>query len=287
MTVCCLITATRSDTYAQCTLALDTLRVGFPTAEIDVHVNAISAEKDKELFLRISGIGAKLVATRSTEWHHADWIRAMMQRQDARPLVLVDPDCIFWENCEGFKFPGLIAGMFVPDHWNHWSGCAYRSRLHTSFLWINDPEALCERLKAAFPQGGGEYLPFDPFRPTTVFDFGRPTFYDTIAILCHALPKQEVNVFGPEHLNCYDHLNCASFYHQMMEKWDTEKQKAEFARIYSLAQTNPKELRGLWKSTMAYYDQQAAELVRRLGRSNWNGNTQTQAHTGTITSSNS
>lgn len=109
-----------------------------------------------------------------------------------------------------------------------------------------------------------------------LFDYGRPTFYDTLSILCHALPRSAMAVFGEEHLNCFDHINSASFFHQMQERWDNDAQRQEFARIHELAKTNPKELRGLWKTTLAYYQQQHVELLKRLQSSNWHGATQAE-----------
>lgn len=265
MTVCTLITANDPATYANCTLTLDTIRVGFPTAELVVWFNDGTAPDA----VRCKKLGARAFASNRVDnrIHHAKWIQTMLEMPPpghTGPLVVVDPDMMFWENCEGFTFPGSIAGAYVPDHWNHWSDCAYRSRLHTSFLWINDPKALL----AAIPRGSEPYLPFDPFHPVTTFDFGRATFYDTLAILCHALPKKEVCLFGEEHMNCYDHINSASFYKQMLVKFE-EPKRSEFARIHELARTNPKELRGLWRQTARYYAEQHIELIKRLPTTGW------------------
>jgi hypothetical protein len=265
VTVCTLITANDPATYANCTLTLDTIRVGFPTAKIDVLINS-RPFNFQETVRRAHEIGCRVISCRTDPEpiHHADWIRQRVLHASEAPTVIVDPDMIFWENCEGFTFPGSIAGAYVPDHWNHWSDCAYRSRLHTSFLWINDPKALL----AAIPRGSEPYLPFDPFHPVTTFDFGRATFYDTLAILCHALPKKEVCLFGEEHMNCYDHINSASFYKQMLVKFE-EPKRSEFARIHELARTNPKELRGLWRQTARYYAEQHIELIKRLPTTGW------------------
>lgn len=262
MTVATLITANSPDTYLQCTLTLDSLRVGFPTADISVTVNCspFAQKHREEIYLRCKAIDTHHQELLWPAIHHADWIRDVLARTTKAPVVIVDPDCIFWMNCEWFDFPGLLAGMYVPDHWNHWSRSAYRARLHTSFLWIKDPGDLNERIKSI--ENNHAYLPCNPLRPVLVYDYGRPTFYDTLAILCHALPKPEVNVFEETHLDCYDHLNCASFYHEMLERWETEEQRAEFARIHKLATDNPKELRGLWRKTQSYYNQMHDRLMR-------------------------
>jgi hypothetical protein len=281
MTVATLISATEFDTYEACTLSLDSLRVGFPTAAINVHCQPRCVHKitgNKDMLLRCQDIGAEWVYHHDGPIHHADWIHDMINLYPG-PLVIVDPDCIFWENCEGFKFDAAIAGMFVPDHWNHWSRSIYRSRLHTSFLWI-DPSRLRKCMDDLWSTShNGPYLPCDLFRPVMTYDYGRPTFYDTLAILCHALPTGDITIFNERHLNCYDHLNSASFYHEMMQRWDTDAQRAEFKRIHDLAKTDPKQLRGLWRKTLSYYAQQQAELVRRMPQSNWNGQAQAQVPT--------
>lgn len=280
MTVATLITANHPETYVQCSLSLDTLRTGFPTAIIEVYVNPDSV-RIPEIRQRCEAIGAIFRVLPLSSTHHAFWIKSIIRDMamavelglapQARPLAIVDPDCIFWRDCEQFVFPeAWLAGAFVPDHWNHWSQSAYRARLHTSFLWVPDPARLFRAAEELLPFAGGDYCPFDPYRPVMVYDYGRPTFYDTLAILCHALPRDKVAVFGEEHLNCYDHLNSASFFHEMQERWDNDEQRAEFARIHKLAETDPKELRGLWRKTVAYYQQQAGELVKRFGESNWN-----------------
>ena len=267
MTVATLISANHPDTYEQCTLSLNTLRVGFPTARIEVYCNPCGLDLQRDIMKRTVNSVCAEFNELDEPIHHADWIAERIEWCDDFPLVLVDPDMIFWEDCEGFKFDALIAGACVPDHWNHWSKCAYRARLHTSFLWINDPRALMN----AIPMQNHPYQPFDPFMPVMVYDYGRPTFYDTLAILCHALPREQVVCFEVKHLNCYDHINSASFFHEMQKRWDTDAQREEFARIHKLAVEDPAQLRGLWRKTKAYYDQQAAELVKRMGESTWHG----------------
>lgn len=265
MYVATLITAEHPDTYQNCTLSLDTLRVGFPTADIEVFFQPGCVNAD-DIYARCKKIGVEAVEL-PERVHHADWIKntIVLGSLGKEPTVIVDPDCIFWSNCEGFQFSGLVAGMYVPTHWNHWSQSTYAARIHTSFMWFPDPGAFLQAVFDLTPKLSAEYLPCDLYRPVMAFQNGDPIFYDTMALFCQAsVGKKPVDLFQMHHLDCYDHINCSSFYHQMLERFDDPRQKAGFAQVHELARTEPQKLRGLWKQTVAYYLAQEAELYRRL-----------------------
>jgi len=151
--------------------------------------------------------------------HHAKWIRLMTERTTGE-LVILDPDIIFYEDCEDFDFPTVLGGRFVPVIWNEFAGAISYERLHTSFLMIKDCKELRQRIITAYPQAVGEhgqYSPVDPFMPSVKFHQGYPMFWDTCSTLFHMVGG---SCFTVEHLKRYSHVNSSAFQEVMESRVD-------------------------------------------------------------------
>lgn len=246
-----LITVTDVSHYKQCTLILDTFRVGFPTEEIFVAENHFSYGAS-ETELRCRKLGFKYYKY-PTQKHHPDFIEDWVMADLDEPLVVLDPDIIFWSDCEWMVKTDdqfHLMGHITPAHWNHWAKMMYAARVHASFMIFPNVKRLQARLAELVDVA--EYRPFNPFRAFTVFDSQRPMFFDTCANLYHAVGAVG---FKEKHLNCYDHLNSASFYREMLELFASEPHlRAGFERVHELAVKNPQALKGLWKEVKHYYD---------------------------------
>lgn len=254
MTVTTLLTID-SHNYDVQTLALNSLRVGFPTAKIYVHLNIVNHPPDdlvRRTRSRVLDFGGEFNCY--PRIHHAEWIQKMVSKLEGR-LAIVDGDCIFWKNCENFELEQPLAGMYVPAMHNEFTNCTSFDRLHTSFLYVRDCRELCVKIQHAFKHASHPtYAPYDLFMPCVIYLQGEPIFFDTCSQLYQLIGGQP---FLPRELECYDHINSASFYDTMYERLENKK---AFKDLHELARTNPSKLRGLYKEIESYYRTQAAKI---------------------------
>lgn len=254
-----------------CTLAFDTLRVGFPNAEIQVTVNNNihgPSEVTGEVFRKIKDIGAlprwagNMVSGGMI--HHAEWIRRMVMDETecgGRPVVILDPDVIFWKSCEDWEFSDetMLAGYHVPRMWNDFAKCVSVSRIHTSFMWFKRLSALRALIQETYPyshSATGHYSPCDPFMPAVRFDNGKPLFWDSCSNLYQMLPLWAVKNFDESHKACFDHLNSASFYDVMTERMPNP---SGFKFAHDVLVHTPEKLKGIWSQVDEYYRAKAIE----------------------------
>jgi hypothetical protein len=268
-----LVTVPKPEHFDACTLCFDTLRIGFPTADIYVTVNASKCLDDPMIAriedkVRAAGCSFGL-APHDRPIHLAKWIEGEVERATG-PLVLLDADTIFWKSCEDWKFPEaiLLAGYYIPRMWNDFAKCVSMPRLHTSFLFMPDPPALRQRIKDCYPpasQEHGEYCPCDPFMPAVKFIGGRPYFWDSCANLYGMLMPNcgtaQARAFQPEHLACYDHLNSASFFEVMLDRLDGDKEAFAYLHYFMVKQPVQFNLRNLWPMVDRYYQAKAAQAA--------------------------
>lgn len=264
-TVHTLITVPKPEHYDSCTLALKTLRVGFPTADIKVHVNTHSpfipwAER---VINEVSELGFESQLTAKDgvfqQVHHAYWIQRVIEGHskldEPGPLYIVDGDCHFWKSCEGWTVPigRAYMGYYVPFMWNDFAKCPSFPRLHTSLMLIPDTQLLLDLLKSVYPEAhmkDGDYCPCDPFMPATRYINRQPYFWDSCANLYQMIGGAS---FVQEHLECFEHLNSASFQEVMRERLPN---KAAFEQLHSWGPANMDKLRGkLWPLFAQYYNQ--------------------------------
>jgi len=250
MKVHILVTADILEDVPLTTLFKSTIRTGFPTADIHVWDNA--SEQRASVMAATDGCEAYYheIAHRQ---HLADWISGTINSVPPdEPLAIVDPDTLWWKSVEDFVFPEstLWAGFYQPYAWNEWSSCLSAPRLHTSFLWIPRPARLREAVAGANLWGG---RPCEEYRKTQLFMGsiqwmnGHAIFFDVCSSLYNAIGGTP---FEKEHLNCYDHINSASFRQYVQ----FEKQKG-FNLVHDLARTNQRALRGFYKETIVYWRQ--------------------------------
>lgn len=247
-----------------CTLVLDSIRTGFPTAHIHVTINTSPPFRtylDDAFYARIDKISAtNRVCAMS---HHADWIRMTIRDHDPElPCILLDGDMIFWKSCEEWKIDGLYAGYYLPPIYNDFAQCISFQRLHTSFLWIPNTLALLEAIKNAYPNATkecGNYCPVDPYHPRVAFSNLRPFFYDTCSMLYNMVGGQS---FTRDQLDHYEHLNSASFYDIMLERLEN---KVGFYALHKVFAKKPESLRGFSRLVDEYYQKkhlQAAKMIQ-------------------------
>jgi hypothetical protein len=228
-------------------LVFRTLRTGFPTAEVTVIDNASLPEVRPAIRKAAEASGCAYVQ-RDPEIRHEDYLREVIAGSDGDgPVVLLDPDVIFWEECEQWRFDRLLAGRMLPEFLDEFTGCRTLPRLHTSFLWIRDLAVLRERVSALVAR----YFDFDPFPPRMFAVDGEWYRGDTLAFLCGALPD-DVQAFGEHELDAYDHLFCGSHLDLVLPYVPKETQTfLKWAHAEALS--DPARLRGLWRRQDEYF----------------------------------
>lgn len=276
ITVKTLVTVNDLAHFDACTLCLKSFRVGWPTAEIEVTINGpgdilTSAEVMERLRYMAKdelAHNAKnaLLTFSETRIHLADWIRQQTQHPYPGPLVIADPDIVYWKSCEDWEFPEsvLLAGYYNPRMWNDFAGCISVPRIHTSMMVFPDVQKLHWTIEALYPQASapaGEYCPCDPFAPAVRFENGLPTYWDCCANLYNMLACKDsrsifLHHFGEKEKACFDHLNSASFHDIMVERMG-EKHREGFIRAHRDWVKNPSP--GLWPLVDAYYKEKEIE----------------------------
>lgn len=255
MRVATLITIPNDESFNNCTLCLNTLRVGFPAAEIAVYLNAATSTKYYRAVADKLPDDVSLVQLPPIT--HYQWIEQMVNRTEGE-LIIVDPDVIFWKEWT-YKFNTNLAGMYVPTMWNEFAQCISYARLHTSFLQIRDCQELLKIINVAYPMGKKmpDYAPLNPFKPVVSFVNGIPMFWDSCAVLYNMLGGVK---FTEEHLDCYDHVNSSSFVDIMS---DNMTDGAQFKEYHRQVSENPLLLKGANLASIKYYERMA-EKAKQL-----------------------
>jgi hypothetical protein len=256
MKVATLISVPSKESFQNCTLVLGSLSVGFPNDDITVYVNANSEKFLSEIEFRA---GDHRVVLLPHTYHHAEWIREMVWKTDGE-LVIVDGDVTLWQEWK-WKFKTLLAGHLVPLMWNEFAQCISYPRLHTSFLQIRDCNELLDTIDKLYPMAvtSPKYAPLDVWMPSVKFANGKPLFWDSCSVLYNALGGTP---FTEEQLECYDHLNSASFLGIMEKNMVNGK---DFRQVHETVSRTPELLKGRWRETNEYYNLMHNKAIQMLG----------------------
>jgi len=227
-------------------LIFKTLRIGFPTANVVVVDNASIAEARTRIksLAEENGCLFEQISTHSIQHHEFIYntIFASADESMSGPLVFLDPDICFWDSCEDFAFDGLIAGRLIGRFDDGITKTHTMPRLHSSFLWITDTQALREEIRKI------KIKTFD-FEPFASFSFvldGTWYRYNTGAGLYAAL-RHRISHFDVEHLDRYDHIFGGSHIDWLSPHYDS-KTREKILEIHRHAKEgNLQALKGLWR----------------------------------------
>jgi len=226
-------------------LVFKTIRVGFPNAEIHVVDNCSLPETRQAIEELARANGCKFRQFHKEVAHH-DFIEYVLNTFTGT-VVFLDPDVVFWEACEHWSFPQLMAGRLIPRFQDEFSGTVTRERLHTSFLWVQDSEALTGAIRAL----KARYWDFKPFQPFTFFEEGRWHRFDAGASLLAAI-KDRCYVFGERELGAYDHIMLGSHLDVVMPRLSpADAERVQQAHAW--AQGDFGRLRGIWRLQDEYF----------------------------------
>jgi len=153
MTVKILATVRRMDLLASTLLVFRTIRVGFPTWDIEVTPNLPGAlhPEDHETAVRAIAEAAEAVGASVTgrdHTRHDHWLerRILMEYQ---PFVICDTDMVFHASLEDVGFLPMVGimGPYEPSHFNPVTRMRHAERLHTCLLFVH-PERIRDQLRA-------------------------------------------------------------------------------------------------------------------------------------------
>jgi hypothetical protein len=232
------------------TLFFETIRVGFPTFPVVVIDNGSHLSAQIKIKHLAESHGLKHIQIHS-RLSQGDCLRQTIFQYDG-PLILLEPDILFWSSCEEWSFSGLIAGRYFTRIFREDFDCWMQPRIHPSFLWIRDSSALKSVLNDVSRPYANLFTPFAfPSEEGWVF-------YDHFALIFQLL-EQDIELFMEEKLNCYDHLYYGSKLYQLQHYFDPAYLK-NIQQWHTLAQDNPTQLRGIWRVQEEYLFQHQYKL---------------------------
>lgn len=184
------------------TLTFQTLRTGFPNAEVSVFDNR-SVPEAAAAIQSLCFKSACAFYPLQREVSHPGFIEYMLSRTDAERIVFLDPDIVFWTSCEDIELPEgkLFGGRYLPAFRDEYTRTITLERLHSSFLVFERVAELRERASRLI----GTHISFSPFAPVSFCLGGRWYRLDTCASL-YAAMKPAAYAFGSAELERYDHL---------------------------------------------------------------------------------
>lgn len=232
-------------------LVFDSIRVGFPTANIIAYGNGIKDIQHRNLIERVAvKVGARY--TNIPLHSHGQWIEKLLSNE-SKPFWICDTDIVFLSKVEDWFVDGteLYAGRYEPRFWESWTRTIHMARIHPSLVWFN-----AQPLRAAIRAWPGKHEFFNTVQ-TNLIQWslvpehgGDHRFYDTLAGLWHAMPGR---VFSEMENQAFGHLFCGTYVDLVSD------QHPNLAARHDAISENPELARELWKEQQEWYSQNAVK----------------------------
>ena len=181
-------------------LVFDTIRAGFPHADIRVVDNASHPATVETIESAVARVGGTLTRL-ANRVQHGDFINRTLMAHEGR-LVFVDTDMIFHEDCSGWALEEgvLLAGRYIPRLES--DEAIHAPRIHPSFLIVPDAETLRDTL-GEIESGTWYFKGFEGY--ASELD-GKRIVFDVGAAVTAALGEDCIDAFPPSMLDRYEHL---------------------------------------------------------------------------------
>ena len=250
-------------------LIFKTLRVGFPNAEVYVIDNDSLPAAQSQIGALCRGNECEFEAIKEPGTEHHTFIESTIRAQATgsspqEPIVFLDPDICLWRSWEEASFSGLIAGKRLVKFMDPITKTITMPRIHSSFLWINDPAALWKeilRIKA----GRFDFLPFQPFSFRMDGTWHR---YDTGASLYATLPGK-CSFFKEEHFDCYDHIYAGSHIDWILDHYNDECREMIKKTHHNAKMNNLHALKGIWREQDSKFHKNFTKVTSIQERKFW------------------
>lgn len=253
MSACVHILATvrRRELLPAALLVFQTLRTGFPRAEVFVWGNNLDPKSRAAVEGATKAVGGHYAQLNRTA--HDEWIEHMMLNWRGE-FWLCDTDVVFFESLEAAPAGEAeveMMGRLEPGFNEEWTGTFHVERLHTCLLYIN-PARVRARMRVWQGQFNGELFgnaQAPLIRWTFVPQRGkRPLFYDTCAGLWQAGIG---TAFSEAQNRAFEHLHCAT-YADLVAQCEG---LADLPKVHAAIYEEPLRARGLWEQQQAYYSE--------------------------------
>lgn len=245
MNVHILVSCRNQELWKFSTLVFDSIKVGFPTANIFIRANNLSKNKFYELYSLFLGKSSSIkIYNNSTEILHDEWIQNLIETE-TKPFWIVDTDVVFFDNMEKYQPCKPIAGIYIPEFCDPYTKYLTFNKLHTCVMYI-DPIKVKGELNI---NRGIFFAPTINEPPISarrkLIRVNEWTYHhDTMSEVCHTVGGSK---FTDEMKDCFGHINCGT-YADLVDK----KIPGYLARCNQLAD-NPELLRGSWKNDEEFY----------------------------------
>lgn len=252
-TVHILSTCRNTDLLPYSLLVFDSLRVGFPHADVTVHINKRGMDEDSFDIIKKRAALEGCDTVEADTIHH-EWIEQLV-KQNSEPFWICDTDVVFHGEVEGWEFSTPLAGRRIPEWDDEFTKCITRSRLHTSLMHINPVE-----VRAAIKNYNSKLTetefapPCNLFHPLRIPFNSRTYFHDTTSLLYHAIGGQPLT---PLQLDCFSHFDFGTISDLVLTHLSNREDMAE-KRDHALH--NPELTKGEWRRQEEYYQSRKPAL---------------------------
>ena len=256
MKVFILATCRKPELMQGMMMVFDTVRVGFPDAQIEVGWNYRESTKEswEPLCRRCNDVKARVFPFIAQDgFAHPEWIAHVMNTVDGK-YAIIDTDMVFYANCENFGFDTSvhIAGVWVPKFYCPFVQAITMPRVHTSFVLVPDGA----HLRKAIDNVVELDTPMSVMRLMKPFVYvhdGKRYFQDTMGGLSQVVGCGH---FEQRHLDCYDHLHNGTIIDQVADKHPNGGQLQErVQRAYA----QPESIKDSWPGYARYYEERRVE----------------------------
>lgn len=240
-----LATCRNLDLLPYTLLVFDSIRIGFPTAEIVVTGNGLVGEALGAVIGSCAATNCSFSNEQATIHHK--WIERLAETE-TEPFVICDTDVIFFRSVEDWKFDTALAGFRIPEFVDEFTGAITRSRLHTSLMFISPKLAKSEVEKI---DSTINPTPFNPpanlIYPLCLPLNGRMYFHDTMSLMYHAIGGTE---FDAHQKDAIFHFNFGTLSDMVLPRL---KNGAEIGAARDAILKNHDLGRGAWRWQEAHY----------------------------------
>jgi hypothetical protein len=254
-----LVTVRNPDLIGAATMVWNTIRIGFPTADIHATFNDVSIHHRSVLHDYLQSAGAERVSSNCFPLDHHHWILSLIEKE-TEPFWICDTDICFWQNFERFEFKGAaLAGRYTPQFYCSFANARTCPRLHTCLLRI-DPSEVKVLVKLYGEQFPDTYCTPRPtladliFPRYTPYRFGaiqKKYFSDTCSLLYAAIGGQ---MFTNEQNSAFDHLNFGTLCDVVAPRLG-----GSVREMHAAVLDQPHLLKGQWKRDQEFYRNAYAE----------------------------
>jgi hypothetical protein len=249
-----LATCRKPELIRATTLVFDTIRVGFPTAEIEVAWNGLEPSREMEITKEaVTKVAASFVPIFYTPHH--EWVSRIIHHEE-EPVWICDTDVVFWDSMEQFDFSrGQLTGRYTPKFRCKFANAITQPRLHTCLLRIDTGlvKTMVSIYGDRFPDCYATPVPTleDLIFPRYIPNWNSsPYFYDTASLLYQVVSGLS---FTPEQLEAFDHLGSATLSDLVAPHYpEYRMRETQFAIL-----ENPQLAKGSWKMQDEFYKKHA------------------------------